>query len=358
MRVAMRTRRFALVVAQFPLPFPTPLGEDYFAEPARMMAEADFEVEILTVRHDRQPETETDADLRIRRFRTKKLLLDAMWAGRYDLVHAHSHFRPALLAGWMLRWSKTVFTSHSYALPRSALKRRVLIALMNRFDRVIALTPFERDAYITAGIPASKVVVVPHGINVGFFSSGGDASRFRAQWQLQTDAPVILFVGNLRPVKNPDVVVRAFHRVRTQLPAAQLVFAGENLLPESGPGGEGIVHTGWLDAEWLRDALAAATVVVNSSSHEGFPLSVFEAAAASRPFCLPAVGSLQSVIGDNALYHEPTDDATLAANILRYLREPELRRVHITVNRQLVEKFDSPRALEQLRMVYRSLLER
>lgn len=334
--------RFALVVARFPLPVPTPPGEDYFAEPARMMAEAGCEVEILTVRHAGQLETEIFNGLRVRRFASQTQLMRAIVSGRHNLVHAHSHFRPALLTGLLACRAATVFTSHSYALPESAWKRRVLVALMNRFDRVIALTPFEREVYRAAGVDASKISVLPLPVNVRFFSVRAEPPA----------APVILFVANLRPVKNPHVVVRAFRRVQAEAPAARLVIAGENMMPEK------FETTGWLDAARLREALAGASVVVNSSSHESFGLSIFEAMAAGRPVCLPDLGSLRSLIGENALYHEPSDDAALAVNILRYLREPELRNAHVAANRKLVEQFDSPVALQQLREVYRSLLER
>ncbi len=315
----MRTRRMAVVTRQFPLPLPTPPGEDYFAEPARIMAEAGWQVELLS----------------------GKRAWRSLLCGRYDLVHGHSHFPPALLAGLIAHGARTVFTSHSYDLPRVAWKRRVLVALMNRFDRVIALSPFERDVYRAAGVEASKIAVMPLPINVSFFRTTAPPA----------EPPIILFVANLRPVKNPEVVVRAFRRVQAELPAARLVIAGENLMDAP------IETTGWLNAGQLREAFARASVVVNSSRHEGFPLSIFEAMAAGRPVCLPDLGSLRSRIGDHALYHQPADDAALAANILRYLREPELRRAHVEANRKLVEQFDTPKVLEQYRALYESILE-
>ena len=210
----MRSRRFALVVAQFPLPLPTPPGEDYFAEPARMMAEAGFEVEILTVRRAEQPDLETVDGFRVRRFGSQPKLVRTVASGGFGLLHAHSHFRPALLTGLLARRAATVLTSHSYALPASWWKRRVLITLMNRFDRIIALTPFERDVYLASGVTASRVAVLPLPVNVNYFASGGDATGFRKRWGIPVDAPIILFAANLRPVKNADVVLRAFQRVR------------------------------------------------------------------------------------------------------------------------------------------------
>ena len=353
----MSQRRFAIVAQRFPLEPPTPPGEDYFAEPAHMMAEAGVAVEILTIRHSGQTDTENFGPVLVRRFASSSALIRWLATAHYDLLHAHSHFRPALIAGWLARRSKTVFTSHSYALPASFWKRRVLLTLMNRFDRVTALTAYEHEIYRAAGIADSKIITLPLMVNLGFFTRGGDAQQFRQRWNISPSEPVILFVANLRPVKNPDVVIQAFQHVRRQLPSARLVIVGQNLMGAEPPHGDGIIFTDWLDAVALRDALAATTVAVNSSAHESFGLALLEAAAASCPLCLPKLGSLQSLFGNNALYHEPRDAAGLASNILRYLREPELRTAHLAANRQRVAQFDTPMGLQRFRTLYFSLLE-
>jgi len=325
-------RRLAVVVRRFPLQPPTPPGEDYFAEPARMMAGDGWQIEFLSGRP----------------------ALTSLIRRRYDVVHGHSHFRPALLAGILAR--RAVFTSHSYDFPQENWKRQVLVWLMNRFDRVVALSPHEREVYLAAGVSEPKIVVLPLAVNVSFFTAGNGA-RFRSRWNIRGDVPLILFVANLRPIKNPDIVARAFRYVRRSLPDARLAIVGQNFMATTAVHGDGVVFTDWLPAEALRDALATADVAVNSSRHESFSLSTFEAMAASRPVCLPDLPSFRSLIGDTVLYHTPTDAEGLAGNILRYLREPELRRAHVEGNRKLVARFDLPNVLEQYRSLYRSLLE-
>jgi len=352
----MRSRRFALVVGQFPLPLPTPPGEDYFAESARIMAEAGFEVEILTVRRAGQTDCEMLNGVRLRRFASPPRLVRAIASGGFDVLHTHSHFRPALLTGLVSPRARSIFTSHSYALPGSWWKRCVLVTLMNRFDRVIALTPFERDVYRAAGVHESKIVVLPLPVNVAFFATG-DGARFRSRWNIHDKEPLVLFVANLRPVKNPDVATRAIQHVRQVIPNARLVILGANLMATDAVRAEGVVFADWQPAEVLCDALAAADVVVNSSSHESFSLSTCEAMAARRPVCLPDLPSLRSLIGDNALYHPPSDADGLATNILRYLREPELRRAHVEANCRLVERFDTKIVLEQYSALCQSLLK-
>jgi D-inositol-3-phosphate glycosyltransferase len=287
-----------------------------------------------------------------------------------DLVHSHSHYPPALFTGLFSWRARTIFTSHSGELPSTRWKRRVLVALMNRFDRIIALTTHERDMYLAAGVDPTRIVVISDAINVEFFSQPGDAFRFRQRWKLPAEVPVLLFVANIRKFKNPEVVLRAFRRVREREPRAVLAIAGKDLLPRQGfipvttlaeQAGvtEGLVLTGWLPAEDLRDAYAAADVVVNSSAttQESFSISTWEAIAAGRAVCLPHLGTFLATVGDAALYHEPSDDAGLAENILRYLREPDLRAKHVAVTRQLARQFAAPQVLRQLHSLYDSLLE-
>jgi glycosyltransferase involved in cell wall biosynthesis len=368
----MSKRRSALVVPRFPLPLPTPPGEDYFAEPGRLMRREGFEVEVLTTRQPEQPETETIEGFTVRRFDSTLRWLGAIRSGGYDLVHAHSQLRPSLLTGATAGRAKSVLTSHTFVLPLAAWKRRLMIALMNRFDRVIAFTDYERQVFVQSGVSPSRVAVVPLAINVAFFRSGGDPSRFRRQWSLSASWPLLLFVANIQTRKNPRVLLRAFTQVRQKVPEVRLVVIGKDLLPEQGQPSfdqmarecgvaNEVTRTGWLAAEPLRDALAAATVVINSSgyrSFENFPLSIMEAASASRPLCLPTLGSLQSVFGQDALYHEPEDDAQLVANILRYLEDPALREERGRACRARVEDFDVPRAHEQLLGLYRTVLGR
>jgi glycosyltransferase involved in cell wall biosynthesis len=90
---------------------------------------------------------------------------------------------------------------------------------------------------------------------------------------------------------------------------------------------------------------------------ESFSLSTWEAIAAGRPVCLPRLGTFLSTVGDGALYHEPADDAGLAANILRYVREPELAAAHCRKNWVLAKAYDRPHSLAKMRAVYLSLLE-
>ena len=366
----MSQRCFAIVVRRFPLELPMPAGEDYFAEPAHMMAEAGFKVEVLTLRHDQQAGEEEINAIRVRRFCSELALLAAIAKNSYDIIHSHSHFRPALLTGLVSLRARTVFMSHSGELPGTAWKRRALVALMNRFDRIIALTPAEQQVYEVAGVASSKIVVIGHQIDLDFFSQPGDPDKFRQCWNISADAPVILFVANLRRFKNPEVVLRAFGRVRQQLSRAVLVVVGKDMLSQQGHASfaelaqhegvkENVVMTDWLPAEELRNAIAAAAVSINSSAtnEESFSISTWETIAGGRPVCLPRLGTFLSTIGDNVLYHEPFDDVKLAVNILRYLREPELVQAHVAANRAIANKYAMPAGLAKLRALYTSLLE-
>lgn len=364
----MTSRRFAFVVPPpFPLRWSPPAGEDFLMEPARLLAEEGHQVEVLTTRSVDESVAERMSAISVRRFATRGGLIRHIAGTRYDVVHAHGDYLPSLLTGLIARGARTMLTRHSYVLPTSVLKRKLIVKLMNRFERVNTVSPYETQVYESAGVTPSRLVTLSYAINVSFFSEGGDATRFRSIFHVANTSPVILFVANLRPVKNPLTIFRALSLVKQSESEVKLVVVGKDLMANDPASSAralakqcgvigSVLFVDWLTAESLRDALAAADVVVNSSLNEGLALAISEAAAARKPICLPAIGSFQSVYGKGALYHEPRDHETLAKNILNYMRDKTLRDAHVAANWNVVQQFEMTLVRRKILELYHQLL--
>jgi teichuronic acid biosynthesis glycosyltransferase TuaC len=90
---------------------------------------------------------------------------------------------------------------------------------------VIALSKGLRDAVIHAGTPATKIAVIPNGIDPDrFHPMTREAAR--AELGVPDAVPVLLSVGRLHHSKGYPVLVEAVGRLARELPNLQLIIAG------------------------------------------------------------------------------------------------------------------------------------
>nr|WP_184431210.1 glycosyltransferase [Roseospira goensis] len=191
------------------------------------------------------------------------------------------------------------------------------------FDHLIAIIPGIRRHILDGGWPERRVHYIPNFCVV----DEGAAPVDRAHHDTPADAPLLLALGRLHPVKGLDVLLHALAAV----PGAYLWIAGEG--PERGAlealadslGVAGRVRfLGWRDD---RTALMrAADVVVFPSRYEPNGTVTVEAWAHDRPLVVAdAAGPAEMVRdGDDALLVPKDDAGALAAALRRVLDSPDL----------------------------------
>jgi glycosyltransferase involved in cell wall biosynthesis len=159
------------------------------------------------------------------------------------------------------------------------------------------------------GVPREKVHVVGMGRN------HAPRSVPRA-WE----TPRFLFVGGDWERKNGDAVLRAFARVRANIPEARLDVVGGH--PRLGL--EGAVGHGWLsldndeERKSLDTLFETATCFVMPSQCEPSGIVYLEAAAAGIPSIGTTVGGSSELIGDGGCVVDPHDDQALFDAMLRF----------------------------------------
>jgi glycosyltransferase involved in cell wall biosynthesis len=118
----------------------------------------------------------------------------------------------------------------------------------------------------------------------------------------------VLFVGRLVPEKLPDLLIKAFSRIRGDL---HLVFAGGTsftndyvqslrMMAASDPR---IMFTGYIFGEALAALYSNASVFVLPSELEGLPLTLLEAAASGTPIVASDIPPHVEIIADNGPGH-------------------------------------------------------
>lgn len=287
-------------------------------------------------------------------WRLRRLLKD--WD--VDLIHAHL---PS--AGVLARLSTrkpTVYTEHnladSYRQPTRTMNRATY-----RLNRaVIAVS--DAVAASTREYPGPSAVVIPNGVSTQLETTNG----IRVELGVAEKQPLIVHVGNVRPHKGHDNLIKAASVLRTSHPDARIVSIGADkregdLIRLRGHAAE-LGLSGYIDFLGRKpDAtsyLAAADIVVNPSDVEGLPVTILEALTLERPVVATRVGGVPSVIEHDVTGYlvPPSDPTALADGLSTALRDPARARRWARNGAELVRaRFGIERMVDAYENVYRQV---
>lgn len=145
--------------------------------------------------------------------------------------------------------------------------------------------------------------------------------------QPEADAVEFVFLGELRPVKGIDVLIRALRAVNDRRPArALIVGSGPDADKLKGlAAGLGLAHlTEFPGAMPAPKALPRGRCFVVPSRAESFPYVVLEAAAAAMPLISTNVGGIPEIVEGTDTPLIPSEDVeALAAAMLGFLADPD-----------------------------------
>jgi glycosyltransferase involved in cell wall biosynthesis len=241
--------------------------------------------------------------------------------------------------------------------------------------RVIAVSQSLAHAYQSLRLTSpAKIEVMGargsvNGLNASRFrrtQERTDAARnLREAWQLTDDTPVIGFVGRFVRDKGISDLIDAFDVVLEELPNARLLLVGDfesgDPVPQHTQERIGndtrIITTGFVEDSspyfFVMDVLAFPTY------REGFPYVPLEAAAAEVPVVgYRATGVVDAVAdGTTGTLVPICDYKALATALIRYLKDPALRKKHGAAAKEIVERDFQPELIWQsMDQLYRKLL--
>ena len=173
----------------------------------------------------------------------------------------------------------------------SAPRKTAILEAVKRSAGVITRSRSLATLLSKAGAAPQQLHSIHNGTDVSLFHPG-EASNNATK--------TVLFVGNLLPVKNPDLLLRSFAKLSTP---AQLVIAGKGPLRpqlETQAAALGIANRveflGPQLAPQIAEQMRRADVLCMSSLNEGLPNVVIEAMASGLPVVATDVGGIHEVI--------------------------------------------------------------
>jgi glycosyltransferase involved in cell wall biosynthesis len=196
----------------------------------------------------------------------------------------------------------------------------VINTIRSSARRIICVSEFTKwELQRLAGIEASRIEVIPNGVDKSWFSIPDGARPHPRKY--------ILFVGSLKPHKNLGRLIAAYASVARKIDH-DFVIVGrkEGLITLDGAAiqaaeqlGEKVRFTGRVSDSELRQFYRGASAVVFPSLYEGFGLPPLEAMAAGIPVLLSDIPALREICGGAALFCHPNSTADIAEKLKEIL---------------------------------------
>ncbi|MDX6700458.1 MAG: hypothetical protein QOF26_684 [Baekduia sp.] len=253
-----------------------------------------------------------------------------------DVVHSVAMTGPLVSrAARVVTIPDTVWISHPEDNLNHRLWRTVVPWVTRRADRVIAISHAAgAEVRANLGVGADRLDVIPLGFGT---AAGGVAptppAELRARLGLGS-GPIVLNVGQKKPHRNLERLIRSLIAVREAVPHAQLVLPGppnaeaeaalRSLAAAQGLDGA-VTIPGFVETADLEGLYAAAGAFVLPSLIEGFGLPVLEAMARGVPVACTRDSAPGEIAGDAGLLFDPTSEAEIAGATVRLLTDAPLR---------------------------------
>jgi glycosyltransferase involved in cell wall biosynthesis len=251
-----------------------------------------------------------------------------LWRGLQDVDIAHifsASYWSFLLAptpAWLfakLRGKRSVINYHS-GEARDHLRRfRSASFVLSQADEIVVPSGYLVDVFHEFGLNA---VVVPNVADLSQF-------HYRDRCPLR---PHLVCTRGFSPYYSVDVVVRAFAKVKEAYPEAKLDLVGGGPLEADVRKLVATLHlsdvnfTGVASRTEIGKCYDQADIFINASWLDNMPVSVIEAFAAGTPVVTTSPESMPYLVKheQTGLLSPVGDEAALAANVVRLLRDPAL----------------------------------
>ncbi len=198
-------------------------------------------------------------------------------------------------------------------------KRKILSALRGAAG-VVSVSKALKDVITGHGIETDKTRVIYNGVDQSTYRAK-PREDVRTRLGLAPASPLLLFVGNLKPVKGLYDLLRAFRVLCDSVPGVNLHIIGRGPL-ESGLRSttqslgltERVSFEGEQSPEEVSAWMSAADVLCLPSVNEGVPNVLLEAMACGTPVVASRVGGIPEIVDTSkcGILTPPGDPGQLA----------------------------------------------
>jgi glycosyltransferase involved in cell wall biosynthesis len=280
-----------------------------------------------------------------------------------QIIHSHRYKENILAAivAPFVTFPRLVTTVHGISEVKVSLYTKIVSAierllLRKCFSKVAAVSDDLRNYLIKhLGMPENLVTRIYNGID----SVQGMEKKKESHAFLTVGS-----AGRLVPVKGYTLLTEIARSICAKFPDIRFIIAGDG--PEMEHLKARVDEYGLGDRfrlpgqiEDVAEFYASLDIYINTSLHEGIPMTVLEAMSYSLPVIAPAVGGLMEIIENNktGFLIEGRDPASFAAAIEIFISSPDTaREMGDNACLRVHESFSMQRMVETYYSLYREIL--
>ncbi|HEB79205.1 MAG TPA: glycosyltransferase family 1 protein [Rhodospirillales bacterium] len=249
-----------------------------------------------------------------------------------QVTFSPANFGPLLAPGPVILLRNALAVSEVETRPGKRLYW-LFLTVMTRLSlafcrRAIAVSSYAGQALAQGAAPKvqKRIHVIHHGVDPMFSPPPSGQAR----------EDFLLCVGDIYIQKNLHTLIEAMKSVKEAFPDVRLKVAGRPVDEDYGKRVRGLVENGGLEkhvdllgqvsTDGLVDLYRRCALFVQPSTVETFGNPLVEAMASGAPIVSANTTAMPEVLGDAALFFDPSDPGAIAESIVTVLKDDNLRR--------------------------------
>ena len=264
-------------------------------------------------------------------FSSDRRIRDLLATRPFDIVHAYTNRALASVLRAVPRRNGPAIVAYRGTMGHLSWfdPASWMTYLHRRVDRIVCVSEAVRGYLRGMCLPERRLTVIHKGHDPAWYA--GATRESLREFNFPADAVIAGFVGNVRPVKGGDVLLRAMGRLPASSPL-HLLLVGEIRDPvvtrlAARPEIAARIRLAGFRADATRLSGACDLFVMPSVEREGLPKAAIEAMAQGVPPIVTRVGGMPELVEDgvSGLVIPPRDDAALAEALVRLAGDAGLR---------------------------------
>lgn len=240
-------------------------------------------------------------------FTTIRFLRQFIIEHNIHIVHAHGYKED--FYAWQSKSTPIIATNHLWKRTTVSLRLYAYIdaKILNRFDKVVAVSKPIQQEIIESGVSASKITLIQNGIDVEKYdqqTSFAQQANLKQALKIPSDRIIIGMISSLTKEKGHEKALIDLARTLSAQPLAQILIVGSG--PEEKRLRE-IVHSLNIESnvtfagsrQDIPSLLSIIDIFLLYSKIEGLPMALLEAMAAGKAIIATNVGDVSSAIINN-----------------------------------------------------------